>query len=296
MKKLVLIGFVLVLLMGFGLVIVNKKPSKNMQNDKKKILTSIYPITYIVKTVGGEKIDVVQIVPNGTEPHEYEPSTENLKSLEAGDVLLINGVLEPWAKDFSKSFEVSTPLMNLKHSDDGVETIDPHVWTNPLNMIKITARITEKLIEIDPENSGYYKNNSSELITELDKLDTGMRNRLAKCETRTIVTSHAAFGYLADRYNLKQLEISGLSTEDEPSAKRIAEIVDIVKKEKLDYVFFESLTSNKLANTIAAETNTKSLELNPIEGLTDEDVRMDRDYISIQNKNLESLVTALKCD
>lgn len=296
MKKLVLIGFVTIAVLVTAVMSSRIYSVKNTQTERVEVLTSIYPITYIARSVGGEKIGVTQVVPDGIEPHDYELTPDNLRLIESGNLLIINGEIESWAKDIKNTLVVGTPLMNLKYVDEGKESTDPHVWTNPLNMIKMTAKITEKFIELDPANTSYYKDNSSELITKLDKLDSDMREYLANCETRTIVTSHAAFGYLANRYNLKQVEISGLSSEDEPSARRISEIVDTVRREKIDYVFFESLTSNKLANTIANETNTMVLELNPIEGLSEEDLSSGQDYIAIQNRNLGSLVKALKCD
>ena len=295
MKKLVIIGFVVVALVLVASILSRKDAISNSNSEKIQVMASFYPVEFLVKSVGGERVEVKTIVPNGVEPHDYEPTTKDLVDIEAAKLTFVNGGLEPWADKISNPVILSTGLMTLEGAEVGVKIPDPHVWTNPLNMIKMTALVADRLSLVDPKNEKYYKDNASQLIAKLDYLDSEMRNQLSRCETRTFVTSHNAFGYLASRYNLEQVEISGLSPEDEPNPGRFAEITKLVRDKKITVIFFESLVSPRLAETIAEETGTTTRVLSPIEGLSDEEIINKDDYLSIQNRNLNELVLAMRC-
>ena len=149
--------------------------------------------------------------------------------------------------------------------------------------------------KIDPQNMAYYTDRSSQLKLKLDELDMMYKQGLSSCQRRDIVTAHVAFGYLAEAYGLNQIAIAGLSPDEEPSPAKLAEVAQFVKVRQIKYIFFESLVSPKLAETIASETGTKTLVLNPLEGLTPEDLASGKNYLTVMKDNLANLKVALEC-
>ena len=172
---------------------------------------------------------------------------------------------------------------------------DPHFWLDPNNVIKQTEIIGEKIVHIDTPNTQYYLENITSFQEQLLKLDQKYKNELASCTTRTIITSHNAFEYLAHQYNLEIISISGLSPEQEPSPKKMIEVIEKVKEKNIQYIFFETLVSPKLSETIASEVGAKTLVLNPIEGLSEEEISNGKNYIKVMEENLKNLKTALTC-
>ncbi len=171
---------------------------------------------------------------------------------------------------------------------------DPHIWLDPIKAIDQAENIKNALVIADEENKDFYEANFKEFADKLTALDKKFNEELKDRQIDDIVVAHAAFGYLADRYELNQIAISGLSPQEEPSAAKMAEITDLVKEHKIKYVFYETLTSPKLSEIIAGETGAKTEVLNPLEGLTQEDIEAGKDYISVMEDNLESLKKALR--
>ncbi len=276
-------------MVGFGLVVSRLNwLSRNSSSvgEKIKVTASIYPIYFLVNEIGGDLVEVVNMTPPGIAAHEYELTTGDMKKIANSKLVLVNGGVEPWAEKIPGAI-----LLGKKYMIGN----DPHVWLDPLLMIRLVADAKDILINIDPGNENIYRARGADLTAQLDKLDTEMRNGLARCEQRTIVTSHAAFGYLAGRYNLKQEEISGFSPENEPSAKRLAEVAKLVKTNNIKQIFFETLVNPDLALTIARETGAQTAVLNPLESLSAEEQVAGESYFSIQRKNLANLRSALEC-
>ena len=172
---------------------------------------------------------------------------------------------------------------------------DPHFWIDPV-MYKKMASIVEQAFELkDPENAILYATNLKVLDAKLDALDHEYRVGLSHCAKKDIVTSHSAFAYLAKEYGLNQVSIAGLSPDAEPSPKQLVDIATFAKKNDVKYIFFESLVSPRLADTIANEIGAKTLVLNPLEGLTPADVATGKDYFSVMRENLGNLRIALNC-
>jgi zinc transport system substrate-binding protein len=193
--------------------------------------------------------------------------------------------------------ELTTKGILVIMATENVELLpsDPHVWLDPVAMQIIVQRIRDGLIEIDPGDADTYRKNAEAYLAKLSALDKAYRDGLASCDIREVVTSHNAFNYLAKRYNLTMLSISGLSPEDEPSPKRMAEVADLAKVKKIDTIFFETFVSPKLSETIAQEVGAKTAVLNPIEGLTNEEHQAGETYISLMEQNLQNLRMALRC-
>ena len=282
--------------------------TQNNQNSviskKMAITASFYPLAYVAEQIGGNKVSVFTITPSGAEPHDYEPSPQDIAKITESRVLILNGRnLEPWGNDIKQNIdptktEIITaidafPSQNI--SEKGKKMIDPHIWQDPI-MTKQVAGIVERAFEkADPKNTDAYTANLAVLDAKLDVLDQDFRTGLANCVKKDIVTSHAAFGYLATRYGFTQISIAGLSPDAEPSPKQLADIVTFAKNNNVKYIFFESLASPKLSQTIANEIGAKTLVLNPIEGLTEQERTQGKDYLSIMRENLANLKIALSC-
>jgi zinc transport system substrate-binding protein len=277
--------------------------STNSNDNQIKVSASYYPLYDFAKNVGGDKIDVVNLTPAGSEPHDYDPSPKVIADALGSDVFIYNGAhMEPWVDGFLETYgntvvKSSNNIDLMAHEDEehGEEVGDPHFWLDPVLAIQIIDNILESLKKADPNNSQYYTDNANSYIDKLRSLDEDFREGLAVCSLRTVVSSHEAFGYLAKRYDLNVIAIAGLSPEEEPSVSKLAEISKIVEEQGIQYIFFESLSSPKLADTIASETGAKTIVFDPIEGLTDEALQQGKDYISVQRDNLANLRTALAC-
>lgn len=298
-----------IILIVVGYSVLSKSSNKNLNNKtlndgKLKIIASFYPLYFLSSEIGGDKAQVINITPSGSEPHDYELTAKDVAGIENSDLLVLNGGVEVWGdriksnlKDKNtKIITVGEGLFTKELDEEGETMKDPHVWLDPLLVKKMVEKITEGYLSIDPKNADYYKENQAQLNIKLDQLDNEYKEALANCQTRDIVTSHAAFAYLAQQYNLKQISISGISPEEEPSVQKLAEIADFARKNNIKYIFFESLVSPKLSETIANEIGAKTLVLDPIEGITEDDIREGKNYFTVMRDNLKNLQTALQCN
>jgi zinc transport system substrate-binding protein len=294
----------------------NQRIDPDLSGGELLITASFYPLTEFAQAVGGQVVRVQNITPTGVEPHDFEPSPQDLVSLYNSQALIYNSVgFEPWIDkvkddlidegvvlvDASKSIkllEASEDDHDNEEEEDGFENdeYDPHVWLDPNLAIIQVENIKNALIELDPANASYYEQNARNYQNQLKVLDAEFQAGLATCATREIVTSHNAFQYLAKRYNLEVESISGLSPDEEPSPRRMAEITEFVRKNNVKYIFFETLVSPRLAETIAKETGAETIVFNPIEGLTVQELEMGKNYLSTQRDNLSALQKALQCD
>lgn len=275
------------------------------ENDGKiSVYTSFYVLYDFAKKIGGDRIELTNLVPAGTEPHEWEPSPSDIASLEKADVLVYNGAgMEGWLDRIrqtlknKKLIEVETSreikLLENTDRDEGLE-YDPHVWLNPLNAKKQMEEIAKAFSAADPANKAYYENNYNENAKKLDDLDKEFRDTLEKYTNRDIVVAHRAFGYLCGAYGLEQVAIEGLNADAEPSPAKMAEITTFVKENNIKYIFFEELISPRVAEAIAGETGAKTEALNPLEGLGEKDMEAGKEYFSVMRENLEAISKALE--
>lgn len=301
-KGLLFIG---VLLVGsIFLILANFSPSKKFADGRLQITTSVYPLYFFTGQIVGDKGSVYNITPSGAEPHDYDPTTQDIARVEDSDLLILNGVkLEAWGgkltdilKDTNtKVIAVSDSVVKNAASDYMQSAQDPHVWLDPTLAAQQIIIITDGLKIADPANASYFENNAKILQTKLASLDEKFRTGLESCQKKDIITAHAAFGYLAKKYGFNQISISGLSPDDEPSVQKLATLADFAKKNNVKYIFFESLVSPKLAETVANEVGATTLVLNPLEGLSDIEIRNGKNYFSEMEKNLFNLRIALEC-
>ena len=283
---------------------------------KLKVTASFYPMYDFAKKIGGDKVEVKNMLSANTEPHDWEPTPKDLVAIGDSDVFVYNGAgMESWIDKVTQSakndklqvVEASKGIKLLKGEDEHDDSdkdhhdkdehehgaYDPHVWLAPENAKIEMKNIKDAFVKADPKNKDYYEKNFEENAKKLDELNDKYKTELAKTKKKDIIVAHQAFGYICQAYGLSQVPIEGLSPDSEPDAARMAEIADFAKKNDVKYIFFEELVSPKVAKTIAKEVGAKAEVLNPIEGLTEEQLKSGQDYFSIMNQNLETLLKAL---
>ncbi len=295
---LAIISLLILVITGYKYLSSTKIPQQKetIQNSQIKVTASFYPLSYFTAEIGKEKVAVTNLTPAGAEPHDFEPNTQDIVKIEESQILILNGAgFEPWADKITPDLE-NKQVRVLKVAE-GLATLenDPHVWLDPQLVKQATAIITNALIDIDPQNSSFYETNNKVISEKLDSLDQSFKEGLANCQKDFFVTAHNAFGYIARSYGIKQIPISGLSPDEEPSPAELGEITKFAKENNIKYIFFETLVSPRLAKTVATEIGAQTLVLNPLEGLT-QDQQAGKDYFGVQRENLDNLKIALECN
>lgn len=266
-------------------------------NGKITVSASFYPLYEFARQVGGDKIIATSVIPAGAEPHDYEPTPQVLVATQKANTFIYNGgTMEPWVDKFLPDYKnlaiKASDHINLQQTSEGK---DPHFWLDPMLAQQIVANIRDGLIKISPANKDYFTKNAAAYVAQLAQLDKDFKTGLQTCQTRTIITSHDAFSYFGQRYNLDVVSIAGMDPDSEPSAAKLAELSNLVRQKNVKYVFFESLVSPRLADTIAQETSAKTAVFDPLEGLTDDAQKAGKNYITVQHDNLKALQLALGC-
>lgn len=272
----------------------------SLEDGKLSVVASFYPLAEFSRKIGGDLVSVETITPPGVEPHDFEPSPSQLISAQKARLFLYNGAgLDPWAQRMSGDLRGhGAKVISMRRYVDPIHSgkgVDPHYWLDPVSAIRQAGAISAALQQIDPDNKAAYQGNAAGYIGELEELATDYKTGLSDCRTRTIVTTHEAFAYLARRYDLEVIAIAGVSPEQEPSADKLAVISRTVKERKIEYIFAETLSTSKFADTVARESGAKTLVFNPIEGLTEKEISKGKNYISIMRENLSKLRLALEC-
>ncbi|MBE9908884.1 metal ABC transporter substrate-binding protein [Enterococcus casseliflavus] len=275
------------------------------ESNQIEVVATFYPMYEFTKAVVGEEGQVDLLIPAGNEPHEYEPSAQDMTKISDADAFVFNSqALEKWAsngldsvdQDKTKVIEAAKGIA-LSESDPNSEEageLDPHVWLDPVLAQKEVQTIEEGLAEKFPDKAEAFKKNADAYIEQLSDLDEEYQAAFKDAKNRSFVTQHAAFGYLAKEYDLKQEAISGISPEEEPSAARLAELKTFVESNEIKIIYFEENATSKVAETLADETSVQTEVLSPIEGITQEDMDDGVTYISIMKDNLKSLAKTIK--
>ncbi|MBF0786746.1 MULTISPECIES: zinc ABC transporter substrate-binding protein AdcA [unclassified Streptococcus] len=303
MKKILtcLMGLSVFLLVACGSQVASKK--KEIQ-----IVTTFYPVYEFTKQVVGTEADVSLLVKAGTEPHDFDPSAKNITEIQEADVFVYeNENMETWVADVltsvdDKKVEVikATEGMLLlpndkeeekhEHSEEGHHhDYDPHVWLSPVRAISLVEAIRDGLVAKYPEKKEVFEKNSAAYIEKLEALHAEYQTILSSAKQKYFVTQHTAFAYLALDYGLKQISITGVSADQEPTPSRLAELTKYIKQYGIKYIYFEENASKAVAETLSKETGVELAVLNPLESLTDEAVNKGADYISVMKDNLKAL-------
>jgi zinc transport system substrate-binding protein len=271
------------------------------------VVVGFYPLQFLTERIGGPHVAVTNVTQPGVEPHDMELKPSQVLEVNEAELVIYLKTFQPELdkaveqKSSGKSFDVTTvsPLVEApEHEHEGEEEheeesgLDPHLWLDPTRFATVADAIATELGKADSAHASVYVANAAALRAELTALDQEYSAGLAQCQRREIFASHAAYGYLASRYKLEQIGLTGLSPENEPTPKRLTEIAEEAKEHGATTIFFETLVSPKIADTIAKEVGAKTAVLDPIEGL---EAGSTENYLTVMRANLTALRTALGC-
>jgi zinc transport system substrate-binding protein len=268
----------------------------------RTVVAAFYPLAWAAERVAGDDVEVVNLTPPGAEPHDLELTARDVERVREADLVLYLGQgFMPALEDAVEGHENAIDLLAGESLLEGADEhghegesgepeeeprLDPHVWLDPRRLAGVARRIGAALGDAET---------ADDLVAELERLDEEYRAGLADCDRREIVTSHAAFGYLAAAYDLEQTSLTGISPEAEPSPRALEALVEEVREHGATTVFFETLVSPRLAATVAREAGAETAALDPVEGLSEEALDEGRDYLSVMRDNLAVLRGALGC-
>ncbi|NQP43139.1 zinc ABC transporter substrate-binding protein AdcA [Streptococcus suis] len=279
------------------------------EDGKLNIVTTFYPVYEFTKQVVGDEANVDLLVKAGTEVHGYEPSAKDIARIQEADAFVYeNENMETWVHDVEGSIDTekvnvisATEGMLLlpggeeeheghDHSEEGhSHAYDPHVWLSPERAITLVENIRDSLVAKYPEKKDAFETNAAAYIEKLDALDAKYSETLSAAKQKYFVTQHTAFAYLALDYGLKQVSITGVAADEDPTPSRLAELTEYINKYGIKYIYFEENASKSVAETLVKETGVQLDVLNPLESLTDEDMKNGKDYISVMEDNLTAL-------
>lgn len=287
-----------------------------------EVLASFYPLQFVAERVGGDRVEVSNLTPPAAEPHDLELSPAQARSIGTADLVvyqsgfqaavdeavdarepahLVDATEAAGLEEHPGESSATTDGTADEHADDSHASdthdhssdggLDPHFWLDPTRLIPVAEEVAAELSEVDPDGADEYAANLADLTADLTALDDEFTQGLASCTSPYLVTSHEAFGYLAERYGLEQIGITGIDPEAEPSPARLREVADIIRDHGVSTIFFETLTSPKVTQTLAQDVGVQAAVLDPLEGLSDG----GGDYLDVMRANLEALRTGLVC-
>ena len=272
-------------------------------------MASFYPLQWTAERVAGEEAEVISLTKPGAEPHDLELAPQDVAALADADLVVYLGGFQPAVDDAAQqegggdhAFDVTraadldltyTPIEDGDQKSDEAGATDPHFWLDPLRLAAVADALAARLGRLRPQNAPQYESNAAGLRSELEALDAEFEAGLADCTNTNLVTSHNSFGYLARRYGLTQVGITGLTPEDEPAPQDLAEVTAFVEDNAVATIYYETLVSPAVARTVAAETGARTAVLDPVEGLTDESAGSD--YLQVMRANLANIRTGQPC-
>jgi len=270
------------------------------------LVASFYPLQFATQRVAGDRAQVTSLTPPGAEPHDLELTPKDVATVSGADLVVylkgfqasVDDAVADQAAEAGVDVAPAADLDLAAAAEEGEEPAgvngqDPHFWLDPSRLSAVTGLIAEKLTAADPDGAATYRANATSLEAELTGLDAEFRTGLANCANKDLVTSHEAFGYLAERYGLTQVGITGLSPDAEPQPADLARVTDFVREHKVRTIYYETLVSPTIARTVAAETGARTAVLDPIEGLTKDSAGSD--YLAVMRSNLQHLREGQPC-
>lgn len=281
-------------------------PGTHATTDEPIVVAAFYPLAEVAREIGGGAVRVVDLTPPGGEPHDLEMRPGDVRLIrDAGLILFLGGGFQPALEEAIDSLgahDRAVDLLGVVELLEGedprgheVADADPHIWLDPLGMVAIAERVVEATASLSPEDAEGFRTRAASYRDRLLELHREYEMALENCERREFFVSHAAFGYLAARYGLEQVAISGLSPESEPSPQRLREIAEEARALSATTIFFETLVGPRVAEVIAREVGAKTAVLDPIESISRERRPMGDDYATVMRSNLQGLSDGLGC-
>jgi len=316
MKKPLMIGIVIAAII-LAIIIIDgaSEPRRGVslqevKTAKLKVVASFYPLYEFSKNVAGDKAEVFTFIPIGVEPHDWEPSANDILKLKESSIFVYNGAgMESFVDKLINSgeynnvkFVETTKGINLIQTNDEHQkqpsdrtVYNPHVWLDPILAKHQVMMIKDAMIETDPDNKKYYEDNANAYGNKLDELNSKIQTELSHCQKDTFMPFHDAYSYFANQYGLKTLPLSGISPESEVTAADLKKFVDFIQKNEIKTIYSEELVDPKLAATLAEEAGAQVLIFSPLEGLTNQETKDGTTYLDKMNENVQNLKIGLEC-
>jgi zinc transport system substrate-binding protein len=298
-----------VIVLGCSFFACAQRSKEPVRMKKLRVVTTLFPLYDMAKNIGADKVEVLLLVPPGVETHSFEPKPSDILKVDEADIFVYTGkFMEPWAEDVMKG-TVNKNLIVVDASqgtkmipgvfhdaDEPAGSLDPHIWLDFDNAAIMVKNIVQAFQIKDSVNKDFYEQKAGEYSRKLSELDSLYKTTLAACKSRTVVYGgHYAFGYLAGRYGLKYLAAQGVSPDAEPTASDLIKLVEQIKKGRIKYIFYEELTSPRITETIAGETNAEMLLLNAAHNVSRDQLDRGVSLFDILGRNLENLSRGLEC-
>lgn len=283
----------------------NENKQHESERDRLTIVASFYTMYEFTQQIVQDKADVKLLVPAHASPHHWEPAPKDLKAVQQADLFIYSSeYFETWIDKIETSMRnhdirfvkasEGIALLEGEETDHHDHQFDPHVWLSPVYAMQLVNNIAAAIVEADPDNVEFYEKNRERYLERLEQLHDEYQSALKEINHRTIVTEHAAFGYLAHEYGLEEKSIAGLTPSLEPSASELAELKRFLQREKIEVIYVDALSKAEIAHTLAKEANVQIETLSTLEGLTKEQQEQGLTYIEIMKQNLKALEKSLK--
>lgn len=315
-KRLIVFGGVIVAII-IGMTFFAPKPQSNEVNTSSKLVVSVstFSLLETAHAVAGDVLEMHSIVPAGSDVHMFSPNPAQVAELSRSVLFIYNGAgFETWAEKLTATLPKTTAIIDMsrhvilqkngeahspgeidehEHHHDG--TYDPHYWLDIDNMITMTQTLDAEFSKLLPDQADQFHKNGAAYIAELQKLKSEYATGLSECKNRTLVSNHDAFGYLARANKLENVSVIGLSSDEQPNAQTMARVVEVVKEHGVKTIFFEALINDNVSQTIARESDAKAVSLQPLENISEDELKSHQTYLSIMRENLKKLREAMEC-
>ena len=293
-KKIVLFFSILIaFILALTFLTAKKEPIGSSGNPT--VVVSTFSLYEAARMVAGNTLHIRSIVPLGSDTHMFSPNPAHVADISKSALFIYNGGgFETWVEPLKNTLPKTVRVIDMSKHVSLLQN-DPHYWLDIDNMIKMTQMLDSELSGLSPDKAEIFHKNAAAYIAELQTLKADYENGLAECKNRMLVTNHDAFGYLAHANKLENISVIGLSSDEQPSSQTMAKIIKIVKEHKIKTIFFEELISDNVAQTIAQETGATAQPLQPLENISEDELKSHQTYLSIMRNNLSKLREAMEC-
>lgn len=312
MKRLIVFGGVIAaIVIGMSFFSPKLQTKEGSAGEKMVVSVSTFSLYEVARAVAGDAMDIHPIVPLGSDAHMFSPNPTQVAELSKSALFVYNGAgFETWAEGVKTTLSSTTGVVDMsqhvvlakeedhdEHTEDEHHhgAYDPHYWLDIDNMITMAQTLDAEFSKLLPSNAEHFHKNAAAYIAELQKLKSEFTTGLAECKNRTLISNHDAFGYLARANKLENVSVIGLSSDEQPSARTVAHVVEVVKEHGMKTIFFEELINDNVSQTIARETGAKAVALQPLENISQDELKSHQTYLSIMRENLKKLREAMEC-